>query len=122
MPARPSAANDNRVELVTACGRGRRGSQSEFSIDIDNVDELVVDELFDAEAKPLAALAGVADTAKRQIGLHHRQMVDENHAGLNLPGHFRAVLGIGGKHRATQQYAWRREAGASSVWTLPGSR
>jgi hypothetical protein len=91
MPARPSVANDNRVELVTACGRGRRRSQSGFSVDIDNVDELVVDELFDAQAKPLADLAGVADTAERQIGLEHRQMVDENHAGLNLPGHFCAV-------------------------------
>jgi hypothetical protein len=122
MPARPSAANDNRVELVTACGRRRRGSQSEFSVDIDNVDELVIDELFDAEAKLLAAIAGVADTAEWQIGLDHRQMVDENHAGLDLPGHFRAVLGIGGKHRATQRYARRREAGASSVWALPGSQ
>ena len=79
------------MTIVTACGRGRRGSQSEFSVDIDNVDEIVVDELFDAEAKPLADLAGVADTAERQIGLEHRQMVDENHAGLNLPGHFRAM-------------------------------
>src|SRR6516165_2149016 len=56
----------------------------EFGVDVDDVDELVVDELLDAEAKQFAAVAGAADAAERQVGLDHRRMVDEHHSTFGV--------------------------------------
>jgi hypothetical protein len=44
---------------------------------------LVVDELLDAEAKQYAAIAGVADTAERQIGPDHSGTVDRSVGNRN---------------------------------------
>src|SRR5271157_4331908 len=77
-------------------------ARSKFSVNVYDVDELVVDELLDAESEQFAAITGTADATEGQVSLDHRRMVDKHHAGRNFPGHFRAVLGIGGKYRAAQ--------------------
>src|SRR5271166_5974271 len=95
-------------------------ARSEFGVDVDYVDELVVDELLEAEAEQFAAVAGTTDAAEGQVRLDHRRMVDEHHAGGNLPGHFRAVLGIGGEYRAAQT-EWRVIGDAHGVSLVLGA-
>src|SRR5208337_3713774 len=76
--------------------------QSERSVDVDHINELVVDEFPDAESKQFTAIAGATHASKGQVRLDHGRMVDEHHARRNLARHLFPVLGIGGKYGAAQ--------------------
>ena len=42
---------------------------SEPGVDVDDVDQLVIDELLEAEPQQFASVAGAADAAEGQVGL-----------------------------------------------------
>src|SRR5216684_5948242 len=57
-------------------------------------DELLVHELADAEIGKLAAVARVLDAAEGQVGCGPARLVDEHHAGVDLPGDALAALDV----------------------------
>ncbi len=73
------------------------GCRLKMGLDIDHVDQLVVDELLEAEAKQFAPVAGTADTAKGQVGLHLGRVVDKDHPCRNALRDLKAVLFVGRK-------------------------
>src|SRR6476469_3390080 len=74
-------------------------------VDRDDVDELLVDELLNAEVGELVAVAGDLDPAKRKIGLEPGRVVDVHHAGVDARGDLDAMLDVAGEHRAAQAEA-----------------
>ena len=91
-----------------------------MGLDIDHVDQLVVDELLEAEAKQFAPVAGTADTAKGQVGLHLGRVVDKDHPCRNALRDLKAVLFVGRKNRTAETE--RRVVGnAHGVVLIPGA-
>ena len=63
----------------------RSPGRSDGCSDVAAANEFLVDELLDAHAAQLAAVARVLDAAERQFGGRHRGAVDEHHAGVEAP-------------------------------------
>src|SRR4029077_19364861 len=74
-------------------------------VDRDDVDELFVDELVDAEVGELMAVAGDLDTAERQVRLEPSRVVDVHHSGVDAIGDLDAMLDVAGEHRSAQPEA-----------------
>lgn len=71
-----------------------RGWGLEACVDVGDADDLVVDELLDAEAGQLAAVAGAAHAAEGNVGLNHGRVVDEDHARGDLRCDFLSLIHI----------------------------
>ena len=57
-------------------------------------DEFLVYELADAEIGKLAAVARVLHAAEGQVGCGPARLVDEHHAGIDLPGDALAAFDV----------------------------
>ena len=65
-------------------------------------DELPVYELAYAEIGKLAAVTRVFDAAKGQFGRGPARLVDEHHAGIDMPGDTFAAFDVVGNNRSAQ--------------------
>jgi len=57
-------------------------------------DQLLVEELLNAEVGKLLSITGPLDPAEREIRRTHRRVVDKDHAGVDSAGDPLAPLGV----------------------------
>src|SRR6476659_8529980 len=89
------------ISVPSSLVRDRSGRR----VDRDDVDELLVDELLNAEVGELVAVARDLDPAERKVRLETGRVVDVGHAGVDALGDLDAMLDVAGEDRSAQTEA-----------------